>query len=484
MGQTASDIGMVGLGVMGRNLALNWAEHGYRVAGFDLDTSKVEVFEREGTGLPVQGAGQLAEFVAMLKRPRAIMMLVPAGSPVDAVIRDLLPYLTPDDLLLDGGNSHFTDTTFRGEMLAENGILYMGVGISGGEYGARHGPSIMPGGPREAYTRVQPLLEASAAKVDGDPCVAYLGPGAAGHYVKMVHNGIEYGLMRLIAETYDLMKRGLGLDHEEIAQVYQQWDDEEFHAYLLEITAQILRKIDEQTGRPLVDMILDEAEQKGTGSWTSEDALSLQMPTPTIDVAVAMRGLSLLKSEREEASHLLAGPEPVFQGNRAALLDQLRGALSASMLLVFAQGMALLHRASEAYEYHFDLAEVARIWRGGCIIRAAILEELLAAYREQPKLPNLLLHPRLASRIVDCQADLRNVVATGAQLGLSIPAMMVSLGYYDSYRSARMPANLIQAQRDFFGAHTYERVDRKGVFHTHWTSAEEHVSAAVAGTRS
>jgi 6-phosphogluconate dehydrogenase len=389
--------------------------------------------------------------------------------PVDAVIRDLLPHLQPGDLIIDGGNSHFDDTDLRGKMLAEKGLHFLGVGISGGESGARHGPSIMPGGPREAYERVRPIFEAVAAKVNGEPCVTYLGPGSAGHYVKMVHNGIEYGLMQLIAESYDLMKRGLGLSDDELHDVYARWNETELNGFLIEITAQIFRQVDEKTGRRLVDVILDEARQKGTGKWTSQDGMELQAPTPTIDAAVAARDLSTYKTERETASRLLGGPSPSFQGERGAFLEQLRSALYAAMILTYAQGMALLRVASQSYGYGLDLEAVARIWRGGCIIRAALLEPIRAAYRARPDLANLLLDPDLSAELVRRQGDLRAIVSHAAGLGIPAPGLMASLAYLDGYRSAWLPANLIQAQRDYFGAHTYERVDARGVFHTRWS---------------
>ncbi len=401
--------------------------------------------------------------------PRAVMMLVPAGPPVDAVIKDLLSHLSPGDLIMDGGNSHFRDTDLRAKTLAERGILYMGVGISGGESGARHGPSIMPGGPKEAYERVRPVLEAVAAKAGGEPCVTYLGGGSAGHYVKMVHNGIEYGLLQLIAETYDLMKRGLGLTDNELHAVYDTWNRSELNSYLIEITTDIFCKVDEQaTGKRLVDSILDEAKQKGTGKWTSQDAMELQVPVPTMDMAVSMRDLSGYKSEREAASKVLRGPAPEMHEGRAAFLRQLKQALFAAMVITYAQGMALLLKASHAYGYELDLEAVARIWRAGCIIRAGLLEDIREAYRVEPALPNLLAHAKLGSEVADRQEALREVVKRAVESGIPAPGLAVSLSYLDGYRSSWLPANLIQAQRDYFGAHTYERIDAKGVFHTQW----------------
>lgn len=472
MGDERYEVGMIGLGVMGRNLVLNMADHGHSVVGYDRDPSQVAALQQAvQASHRVVGASTLEEFVEKLASPRAIMMMVPAGPPVDAVIRELLPYLQAGDLLIDGGNSYFKDTDLRSQALASKGILYLGVGISGGEEGARHGPSLMPGGPREGYERVRPLFEAIAAKVHGEPCVAYLGPGSAGHYVKMVHNGIEYGLMQLIAETYDVMKRGLNLDDDALHAIYARWNQTELQSYLLEITAQIFRKVDPHTGKRLIDVILDEAAQKGTGMWTSQSALELQVPTPTIDLAVAMRNLSTYKSERTAIARLVNGPSPHFSGEPSLLIQQLSGALYAGMILTYAQGMALLYHASAVYQYGLNLEAVARIWRGGCIIRAALLEEIRAAYQGRQAPSHLLLNPQLARAVMDRQEDLRNVIHVAVELGLPVPGFMASLAYWDAYRSEWLPANLIQAQRDYFGAHTYERIDEKGVFHTRWEEA-------------
>jgi 6-phosphogluconate dehydrogenase len=462
------DIGMVGLGVMGRNLVLNMADHGYSVAGYDKDESKVGSLEEEAEGRKVRGAETLEEFIGLLRTPRAVMMLVPAGPPVDSVIGDLLPHLEEGDLIIDGGNSHFPDTDLRAKTLADKGIQYLGVGISGGESGARHGPSMMPGGPKEAYERVRAIFEDAAAHVDGDPCVTYLGPGSAGHYVKMVHNGIEYGIMQLIAETYDLMKRGLGMSDDEMHVVYDRWNQAELNGYLMEITAKIFVHEDPETGKRLIDVILDQAKQKGTGMWTSQDAMEKGVPVPTIDVAVVMRNLSAFEDERIAASKELQGPEPSYRGDRQGFLKRLRRALYAAMIVTYAQGMAQLRVASQANAYGLDLEAVARIWRGGCIIRAALLEKMRAAYKVRPDLPNLLVDPDLGEAVASRQDDLRAVVRTAAELGIPAPGLMVSLGYFDGYRSPWLPANLIQAQRDFFGSHTYERIDEKGKFHTHW----------------
>jgi 6-phosphogluconate dehydrogenase len=463
---------MVGLGVMGRNLVLNMADHGFSVGGYDRDLAKVEALRQESKALPVRGATEIPEFIALLRQPRAIMILVPAGGPVDAVIQDLMPHLSPGDLIIDGGNSHFTDSDVRSRNLAATGIQFLGVGISGGEEGARHGPSIMPGGPREAYERVRPLFEAVAAKAGGEPCVTYLGSGSAGHFVKMVHNGIEYALMQLIAETYDLMKRGLGLKDDELHAVYSAWNKQELGSYLVEITAHIFSKVDDKTGLRLVDEILAIAEQNGTGMWTSQSAMELQTPAPTIDLAVVMRDLSVLAKEREQGGTLyrqLDGMAALpFAGAREDFLVQLRGALYASMILTYAQGMAVLGAASKKYVFHLDLEAVARIWRGGCIIRAALLDDIVSAFHRKNDLPNLLLDRDLSTKILTHQKSLRQMVRHAAALGIPAPGLMVSLSYFDAYRSPESPANLIQAQRDYFGSHTYARVDAEGHFHTHW----------------
>ena len=468
MSQQTYEIGMVGLGVMGRNFLLNLADHGYAVAGYDRDAGKVDALRAQAGERKIFAADTKTEFINSLRQPRAVMMLVPAGAPVDSVIKDLLPHLEKGDLIIDGGNSYFKDTNLRQKVLAKKGILYLGVGISGGAEGARYGPSMMPGGPSEAYERVRALFEASAAHVNGEPCVTYLGPGAAGHYVKMVHNGIEYGLMQLIAETYDLMKRGLNLTDDELHDVYRQWNQTELQSYLLEITANIFCQPDQQSNRRLIDVILDEAKQKGTGMWTSQSAMELHQPTPTIDLAVAMRDLSVFKDEREAAEQIFAGPPHHFGGNRDLFISQLRNAFYAAMLLTFAQGMALLRRASAKYDYQLALADVARIWRGGCIIRAALLEDIGNVYDKQPDLPNLLLAPQIAQAVMARQEDLRAMGQYAISLGLPVPALSASLAYLDAYRSGWLPANLIQAQRDYFGSHTYERIDEKGIFHTEW----------------
>ena len=461
-------IGMVGLGVMGRNLLLNMADKGFVVAGYDKDTDKVDSLRKESKETNVYGATTVEAFINLLQKPRAIMMLVPAGKPVDFVISDLLPFLEPGDLIIDAGNSHFTDTDIRADRLQKEGFQFLGVGISGGEEGARRGPSIMPGGPKAAYEIVQPILEAVSAHVSDSPCVTYLGKGSVGHFVKMVHNGIEYGIMQLIAETYDLMKRGLGFNNDQMREVFHSWNDAELNSYLVEITSDIFGKVDDKTGKYLIDEIVGVAAQNGTGLWTSQSAMELQVPVPTIDLAVSMRDLSVLVTEREQANALYHRPLHHINSDQTIFLKHLKGALFTSMTIVYAQGMALLTAASAKYEYNLDLEAVARIWRGGCIIRATLLEDIRAAFRSNAKLQNLLLDPDLSKKIMLHQDDLRHIVCQASLSGVPIPAMMVSLGYLDAYRSAWQPANLIQAQRDYFGSHTYERIDAKGTFHTEW----------------
>ena len=466
--QQTSEIGMVGLGVMGRNLLLNMADHGFPVAGYDMDLAKVEALRQESKQRKVRGAANIQDFIALLRRPRAVVMLVPAGPPVDSVINDLLASLQPGDLIIDAGNSYFKDTDVRARIVAAKGMQFLGVGVSGGEEGARRGPSIMPGGPKEAYERVRPVLEAVAARVNGEPCVAWLGPGSTGHFVKMVHNGIEYGVMQLLAESYDLLKRGLGLNDDELHDVFTTWNKSELNGYLLEITSHIFTKRDEKSGQRLIDEILAVARQKGTGMWTSQSAMELQVPIPTIDLAVAMRDMSVFAKEREQAGAIYRRSIKRFTGNRELFMAQLGRALFAGVIIVYAQGMALLAVTSDKYQYRLNLEAVARIWRGGCIIRAALLEDICAAFHARSDLPNLLLDPNLSRKVMEHQEDLRRVACQAAELGVPAPGLMVSLGYLDAYLSAWLPANLIQAQRDYFGSHTYERIDAKGTFHTQW----------------
>ncbi len=466
-------IGMVGLGVMGRNLLLNMAEHGFAVAGFDKDPKQVQLLQAEAAGLPVQAEEDIDRFVSALQPPRSVMLLVPAGPIVDSVIRDLLPLLEQGDMIIDAGNSHFTDTDLRERTLDARGLIFSGMGVSGGEAGARHGPSMMPGGSEPAYRRVQDILEAASAHVEGEPCVTYLGPHSAGHYVKMVHNGIEYGLMQLISETYDLLSRGLGLTDDELGELFSSWNQAELNGYLVEITADIFRKVDEITGKRLVDVVLDAAHQLGTGMWTSQDALALHVPTPTIDTAVVMRNLSGLEDQRTVISQKFGSPIQRLTSERKPVINQARRGLYAATILTYAQGFAQLAAASKAYAYNLDLSAIARIWRGGCIIRSSLLEPIRDAYRKNPELIHLLLDHSLGEAVTERLNDLRAMTLTAIGSGIPTPGFMSTLAYIDSLRSTHLPANLIQAQRDFFGAHTYERVDQRGVFHTQWSKGQE-----------
>lgn len=462
------ELGMIGLGVMGRNLLLNMADHGFIVAGYDKDKDKVDSLRKESKEQHVYGATSIEAFLQLLQKPRIIMLLVPAGNPVDAVLNELMPHLQTDDLIIDAGNSHFTDTDIRAQQMQNKDVQFLGVGISGGEQGARLGPSIMPGGAKEAYDKVSYILEAVAAKVKNEPCVTYLGRGSVGHFVKMVHNGIEYGIMQLIAETYDLMKRGLGLSNSQLCDLYQSWNHSELNSYLLEITSHIFGTVDEKTQKHLIDEILSVAKQTGTGMWTSQSAMELQVPDTIIDLAVAMRDMSALINEREQASALYQRPIAIYQGDHTQFLKQLQSALFTGMIITYAQGFALLKVASEKYHYQLDLEAVARIWRGGCIIRAALLEDICHAFRLNRQLPNLLLDAELSQKIMPHQEALREIIRESCLLGISTPTLMAALSYFDAYRSTWQPANLIQAQRDYFGSHTYERTDTKGSFHTVW----------------
>ena len=465
-------IGVVGLGVMGANLARNIASKGFPVAGYDLNAEKTRAFAAGEPGGSNIGAADAPEkLVAVLERPRRVLMMVPAGAPVDSVIAHLRPHLEREDILIDGGNSFFKDTDRRADELASAGFRFVGMGVSGGEEGALRGPSMMPGGPREAWDALAPILRAMAAKAeDGEPCVSYMGPRGAGHYVKMVHNGIEYGDMQLIAEVYDVLTRAAGMSAREIADTFSAWNDGELKSYLVEITARVLERVDDETGKPLVDVILDEAQQKGTGKWMSQNAFDVGAPIPTVNAAVEARLLSALKSERVIASKVLPGPTTSASGlSRTDLIEATRRALYAAKITSYAQGMALLRQASQEYKYDIDLAEVAKIWRAGCIIRAALLSDVRAAFTRNPALMNLMLDERVAKSLASSQQALRDVVQAAVAAGIPVPALGSSLAYYDSYRTARLPANLTQGQRDFFGAHTYRRVDRDGVFHTDWT---------------
>ncbi|MGL4555002.1 MAG: NADP-dependent phosphogluconate dehydrogenase [Gemmataceae bacterium] len=462
-------IGMVGLGVMGRSLVLNLADHGFAVAGYDKDQAKGQSLLTEGAGKPVGTAKDVAEFVAMLEKPRAVMLLVAPAKVVDIVIDDLLPHLEADDLIIDAGNSYFKDTDRRGEKCAAKGVHFFGMGVSGGESGARHGPAMMPGGPKQGYERVRPMLEAVAAKVNGEPCVAWVGAKSAGHYVKMVHNGIEYGLMQLIAETYDILHRGVGMSNAELHATFDGWNKAELSSYLIEITASIFRKKDDKGGPgELVDRIKDAARQKGTGKWTSQDALDLTVPVPTIDAAVFGRNVSGMTEERAALAKALGGPVAVYAGDRATFVGHMKDGLHLASILSYAQGLDLLRHASKAYEYGLHPAEVAKIWRGGCIIRATFLEDIRAAYQADPGLVNLVADPKVAAVARAALPSLRWVLRTAIDMGIPTPALSASLAYVESLRCGPLPTNLTQAQRDFFGAHTYERVDQAGTFHAQW----------------
>ncbi len=463
-----ANIGVIGLGVMGQMLALNMKRNNFRVAGLDLDKAKVKNFEKITKDAP--GFSDAGDFLDALEKPRRIMIMVPAGPPVDAVLDSIAPKLEPKDLLIDGGNTHYTDTGRRAAKLEALGVVYIGAGVSGGQYGALWGPSIMPGGQPEAWELVKPVFEAIAAKVDGEACVAHLGPGGAGHYVKMVHNGIEYGDMQLIAETYDFLRRGAGLTAAELHTVFAEWNDGELESYLIEITRDIFAKIDDETGKPLVDVILDEAKQKGTGKWTSQDALDLGAATPTINAAVEARILSAIKGERVKASKTFSGPTESIKEDRDVLIADVRAALYAAKIISYAQGFALLKAASAEYEYKLNLATIAKIWRGGCIIRAGFLNDIRRVFDQNPHLVNLLMAPEFGKAVEERQGALRRVIGLAVAHGIPVPAFSSAIAYFDAYRSARMPANLTQAQRDYFGAHTYRRLDKEGSFHTEWVN--------------
>lgn len=460
------DFGMVGLGVMGRNLLLNLADHSFGVAGLDTDPAKVAALKQEGASKKVDATTDAKTFVAMLETPRVVVLLVPAGKAVDSVLGELSPLLSPGDLVIDAGNSHFKDTERRSKEMAAKNLNFFGMGVSGGEAGARRGPSMMPGGPKDAYERVRPMLDAIAAKVNGEPCVEWVGPGAAGHYVKMVHNGIEYGLMQILGECYDLMRRGLGMSIPEIQKTFDAWNKSSLASFLVEITAKILTKTDPKTGKHLVEVILDVARGKGTGKWTTQEAAELQSPFLAVEAAVAMRDLSAQEAERAEAHRIYGGPSVL--PDAAGVKKHLEGACLAAFTMAYAQGFGLLRKASAAYSYQLDLETIARIWRGGCIIRAAFLETIRQAYKTRSDLPHLLLDAKIADSLKKTQADLREVLRAAMAAGIPVAAMSACLQLFDAYRAGQLPTNLVQAQRDFFGAHTYERVDEKGTFHTKW----------------
>lgn len=454
-------LGILGLGVMGRSLAQNFLRNGYPPIGYDINPHLPEDFD-------VKVTNSVQDLVAALSSPRVLFMMVPAGAPVDDAIASLKPYLQKGDLIIDGGNSHFMDTERRVKELEQEGFYFIGMGVSGGEKGALWGPSMMPGGSPAAWSYVQSMFEAISAKAeDGEPCVGWMGSGGAGHYVKMVHNGIEYGDMQLIAEVYDLLHRGAGLSNAELAEIFEGWNTRELRSYLIEITARILTRIDPDTGKELVDLILDEAAQKGTGKWTSQTALDTGAPIPTINAAVESRLLSALKEERVIASKVL-GSAIKYDGDKKALVAAAEQALYASKITSYAQGLSLLKMASREYNWSIDISHIVPVWRAGCIIRASLLGDITNAYRRNPAIPNLLLDSVFTNAVLGRQSGWRHVVQTAVGLGIPMLATCASLAYFDAYRSETLPANLTQAQRDYFGAHTYRRIDREGVFHTDW----------------
>lgn len=465
-------IGVIGLAVMGKNLALNIESRGYSVAVYNRSRQKTDEMLAECKEKQVVGAYTIEEFVNALEVPRKIIIMVKAGGPVDATIAQLKPYLQKNDILIDGGNSYFKDTIRRNKELEQEGFRFIGTGVSGGEEGALKGPSLMPGGQKDAYELVEPIFTAISAKVNGDPCCTFIGANGAGHFVKMMHNGIEYGDMQLICEAFALLKEVLNPSYEELADIFTEWNKGELDSYLIEITRDILGKMDEETGKPMLDVILDTAGQKGTGKWASQSALDEGVSTQTITEAVFARCLSAIKEERVGASKILHGPSPVpFTGDRNAFIENVRRALYASKICSYAQGFALLRAAAKQYDWDLHYGEIAMIFRGGCIIRAHFLQKIKDAYDRQSDLPNLLLDPYFSGVLQQYQDAWRSVIATAITCGIAAPAFSSAIAYFDSYRSERLPANLLQAQRDYFGAHTYERVDkpRGEFFHTNWT---------------
>ncbi|KZE10304.1 NADP-dependent phosphogluconate dehydrogenase [Priestia aryabhattai] len=463
-------IGVIGLAVMGKNLALNIESRGYSVSVYNRSPEKTEEFlKTEAEGKNFAGTYSVEEFINSLEKPRKILLMVKAGAATDATIDSLKPYLEKGDILIDGGNTFFQDTIRRNKELEGLGIHFIGTGVSGGEEGALKGPSIMPGGQKEAYELVKPILTAISAKVEGDDCCTYIGPNGAGHYVKMVHNGIEYGDMQLICEAYFIMKNVLGLETDELHKVFAEWNKGELDSYLIEITADIFTKKDEETGKALVDVILDTAGQKGTGKWTSQSALDLGVPLPIITESVFARFISAMKEERVKASKVLSGPNAAaFEGDKTELVEAIRKALYMSKICSYAQGFAQMKAASEEYDWNLQYGDIAMIFRGGCIIRAQFLQKIKEAYDRDADLTNLLLDPYFKDIVEGYQSALREVISIAVKQGIPVPSFSSALAYYDSYRTETLPANLLQAQRDYFGAHTYQRVDKEGVFHTEW----------------
>jgi 6-phosphogluconate dehydrogenase len=474
MNTNQCDIGVIGLAVMGENLVLNMESKGFNVGVYNRTTAVTDKFVNgRAKGKNIVGGRTMEEFVGALKRPRKAMIMVKAGAPVDAVIGQLAPLFEKGDVIIDGGNSLFTDTQRRCKDLEGKGIHFVGMGVSGGEEGALKGPSLMPGGPRESWEIIAPIFRKIAAQVEGEPCCRYMGPDGAGHYVKMVHNGIEYGDMQLICEAYAILKNVVGMDAPELADTFTEWNRGELDSYLIDITSQIFRKIDPETGKPLVEVILDKAGQKGTGMWTLQSAIQQSVVISTINAAVEARVISSRKDERVAASKILPQPKSKkFSGDRKQLIESVRQALYASKIVSYAQGMELLGAASHQYNWNLNFGDIATIWRGGCIIRAKFLNRIVEAYARDSALHNLLLDSYFTDIIAKTQDNWRIAIATGTQHGVALPAFAASLAYFDSYRSARLPANLLQAQRDFFGAHTYERVDKPGVFHTEWIESD------------
>jgi 6-phosphogluconate dehydrogenase len=464
-----SQIGVTGLAVMGANLARNIASRDVPVAVHNRSAKRtrefMEQYADEGRFAPAES---LEEFVSSLDKPRRIIVMVKAGAPVDGVIEDLTPLLDEGDIVIDGGNSRFLDTRRRTEECRERGLRFIGTGVSGGEEGALHGPSIMPGGERDAYGEIEEVFTTIAAQVDGTPCCAYIGPDGAGHYVKMVHNGIEYADMQLITEAYDLLRHGAGMSVGELSDVFREWNEGDLDSFLIDITAKVLAKEDADTGKPLIDVIVDQAEQKGTGRWTAQDALEQGVPLTAITEAVFARGLSALRDERAAASKVLAGPNAGSNGGSDDLVDDVRQALYASKVVAYAQGFEQMTAASQTYEWNLDMGSLATIWRGGCIIQARFLDRIKEAYENEEAAANLLVMPYFRDAVADAQDAWRRVISRSVELGIPVPAFSSSLAYYDGYRRERGPANLIQGLRDYFGAHTYRRVDREGSFHTRW----------------
>ena len=463
-----AQFGMIGLGTMGRNLVLNMADHGITVCGYDRNIDQQKRLAEEGAGKPVQVTASMKEFVDSLETPRRVMMLVPAGKIVDAVIDEIKPLLQPGDILIDGGNSHFTDTDARIERLKPTGIHFTGMGVSGGEDGARLGPSMMPGGNKEGYAELKNILEKIAAQTEDGPCVSFMGNGSAGHYTKMVHNGIEYAMMQLISEVYSLLKTAGGFNNEELQQLFAKWNIEELQSFLIEITAEVFERKDKDTGNSLVDMVLDKAKQKGTGMWTSQSAMDLNVPLPVIDAAVSMRYLSSMKEERI-ATAAIYKPQAVKNGiDKNRLASLCKNSLHFGFLLSYAQGLHLLKVASDTFNYEVDIAEVLRIWKGGCIIRSVLLNDMRKAYQQDSSLTNIIHSPLFQNVFSSCRNDVATLLQVAMDNNLPVATLSASLNYFDAYCAAQLPANLIQAQRDYFGAHTYERIDKPGSFHTDW----------------